>query len=140
MLRGADSARKAVGADGGNVEVGQPGRVDHDSGYLQALQFLMEQWVQVGRDEHRAVAGSSSDVGEPLAGGPRLTMDRGDDGTHTGGVGGVLDTSHPLDGPGAVEVVEDEVDQARSLRARPAPAVTGLAQQPLDTLACAGRD
>lgn len=149
MVGSAEPARPVGAADGGHGQVGHPHGVDDHRRDVQLLQLGAQRGVQVGGDEDGAVAGARAHVVEPLAGGAGPAVDRRDDDSAARAVGGVLHAADDLNGPRAVEVVEDEVEQPdlrtgtradRLARLAAAPPVAAGAQQGLDAFAGGGSD
>src|SRR5690606_34692707 len=143
VLGGGEAACPVGGADGGRVHGRAAGGVEDDHGHAQVLQLLQNGGGELRDDEDDAVGGAGAQVVEPLLGGGAAAVDRGDDGADTGRVGGVLDAADDLDGPGAVELVEDEVHEsgvAAGSSSGTAALVAAFGQQGLDAFAGLGGD
>lgn len=136
VLGGRQGARPVGGADGGHVRGGRARRVDDDQRDAEDPQLLVEHGVQGRGDEDDAVGGPGPQIAHPLTGVARASADRGDHGADPGGVGHLLDPADDLHGPGAVQVVEDQVDQVgpaagrRGALAVPVPAQQFLHPRP----------
>src|SRR5690606_23536188 len=142
---GAEPAGPVGAADRGHGQVGEADRIDDHDGDVQLVQFRTEIGVQVGGHQHGAVAGAGAHVLQPLPGRTRLAVDGRHRDAAAHAVGGVLDAADDLHRPRAVQVVEDEVEQADPLAPAPfaagpaaAAAVAAGAQQVLDAFAGLG--
>ena len=96
----------------GTVEVGGAHRVDHHHRHSQLAQLGVHGLGEVGEDEDHPVGRPLPHVLQPLPRRGRPAVDRRDHRADAGGVPDVLDAAEDLDRPRAVEVVEDQVDQA----------------------------
>src|SRR5690606_40618142 len=131
-------------ADRGHREVRESDRVDDHHRNVEFFQFGAEFGVQVCGDENRAVAGPGADVLEPFPGGAGLAVDGGHGYAAVHAVRGSLDSADDLHCPRAVQVVEDQVDEADplaaalSVAAAPPAAVSAEAEQVFDAFAGLG--
>ena len=133
----AQAARPVGGADGRDAGGLLAGGVDDDERDRPGLQLAALRGVEVGQDEDDAARAAGQHVVEPLLAGPVRAAELREHDAQAFGSGDGLDTLDDLHGPAGVELVEDEVEQARSgLRAAPAAAVLVAVDDLLD--ACAG--
>ncbi len=133
MFGGGHAARPVRGADRGRVQGGGARRVDDDERDAEDPQLLVEHRFQRRGDEDDTVGGTGPEVAHPLAGVPRTPVDGRHHRADPGRVRDLLDPADDLHGPGAVEVVEYQVEQGRTgARGRGALAVAVPAQQLLD--------
>ena len=134
---GREAARPVGGADGRDARGLLAGGVDDDERDRPGLQLAALGGVEVGQDEDDAARAAGQHVVEPLLAGPVRAAQLGEHDAQALGPGDGLDALDDLHGPAGVELVEDEVEQARSgLRAAPAAAVLVAVDDLLD--ACAG--
>ena len=84
------------------------------NGIDRRLQLAALRGVEVGQDEDDAARAAGQHVVEPLLAGPVRAAQLGEHDAQALGPGDGLDALDDLHGPAGVELVEDEVEEARS--------------------------